>query len=190
MKKIINEIILLLQFIVMYAPNEKIGQTLRKIFWSWRLNIGAAPLICRGADICVSPDDELTIGDNFVLGENVALHIGQSKGVYIGDNVGIARGSFVRSANHKFEDIEKPYMLQGHDSKSVQFNDREYSIVLDDNVWIGAHSVILSGTKLGRGCILAAGSVVSGEFPPFSIIVGNPARVVSNRKKRAEYKAD
>ncbi len=50
---------------------------------------------------------------------------------------------------------------------------------LDDDVWIGCRSVVLGGTHLGRGCVVAAGSVVQGDFPPGSILAGVPAKVVS-----------
>ena len=50
---------------------------------------------------------------------------------------------------------------------------------LEDGVWVCCRSVILGGTHLGRGCIVAAGSVVQGEFPAGSILAGAPAQVVS-----------
>lgn len=51
-------------------------------------------------------------------------------------------------------------------------------IILGDNVWIGARAIVLAATTLGDGCIIGAGSVVRGTFPPLSIIAGNPARIV------------
>ena len=51
-------------------------------------------------------------------------------------------------------------------------------VVLEDEVWIGSRAVLLGGTRLGRGCVVAAGSVVAGEFPAGSIIAGRPAEVV------------
>ena len=50
---------------------------------------------------------------------------------------------------------------------------------LEDGVWICCRAVILGGTHLGRGCVVAAGSVVQGEFPAGSIVAGAPAKVVS-----------
>lgn len=52
-------------------------------------------------------------------------------------------------------------------------------VVLEDDVWVGSRAVILGGTVLGRGCVVAAGSVVQGEFPAGSIIAGKPAGVAS-----------
>lgn len=51
-------------------------------------------------------------------------------------------------------------------------------IVIENDVFIGAHAIILKGTVLGAGCVVGAGAVVSGNFPPRSIIAGNPARII------------
>jgi acetyltransferase-like isoleucine patch superfamily enzyme len=52
-------------------------------------------------------------------------------------------------------------------------------VVIEDEVWIGSRALILGGTRLGRACVVAAGSVVQGEFPAGAIIVGKQAEVVS-----------
>lgn len=54
-------------------------------------------------------------------------------------------------------------------------------IEIGDDCWIGANVVVLDGTRIGKGCVIGAGSVVRGEIPPFSIAVGAPARVVKER---------
>jgi acetyltransferase-like isoleucine patch superfamily enzyme len=57
------------------------------------------------------------------------------------------------------------------------------AIVIDDFTYIGPHSVIMPGTKLGKGCIVAAYSYVKGEFPDFSILRGQPAKIVGSTKE-------
>ena len=52
-------------------------------------------------------------------------------------------------------------------------------VVLEDRVWIGSRAIVLGGTRLGRGCIVAAGAVVQGEFPAGSILAGKPAEIVT-----------
>jgi galactoside O-acetyltransferase len=51
-------------------------------------------------------------------------------------------------------------------------------IIIEDGAWIGANATILKGAKIGRGSIIGANAVVTGEIPPMSVAVGNPARVV------------
>lgn len=51
-------------------------------------------------------------------------------------------------------------------------------VILEDNVWVGCRVTILGGTRLGRGCIVAAGSVVQGEFAPGSVVAGPSAKGV------------
>lgn len=51
-------------------------------------------------------------------------------------------------------------------------------IVIEDNVWIGAHSIVLPGVRIGYGAVIGAGSVVTRDVPRFALAAGNPARVV------------
>jgi acetyltransferase-like isoleucine patch superfamily enzyme len=52
-------------------------------------------------------------------------------------------------------------------------------VQLEDGVWVGSRALILGGTRLGRGCVVAAGSIVQGDFPAGAVIAGQPAEVVS-----------
>ena len=54
-------------------------------------------------------------------------------------------------------------------------------IVLEDEVWIGDMAIIMSGVRLGRGAVVAAGSVVTKSVPPFAVVGGNPARIIRYR---------
>jgi acetyltransferase-like isoleucine patch superfamily enzyme len=56
-------------------------------------------------------------------------------------------------------------------------------IVIGDNIWIGTSATILDGVTIGSGSIVGAGSVVNKDVPPDSLVLGNPARVVKNRRK-------
>ena len=95
----------------------------------------------------------------------------------------MASSTYLRAANHHFESIDTPINQQGHYSATIAHKDGNYSIVIEDDVWIGANSILLSGTKVGTGSVVGAGSVISKEFPPYSIIAGNPAQIILDRTK-------
>ena len=60
-------------------------------------------------------------------------------------------------------------------------------VVIEDDVWIGCRSIILKGVRLGRGAVIAAGSVVTKDVPPHAIVCGAPARIISDNPAHAEY---
>ncbi|MDP9048692.1 MAG: acyltransferase, partial [Bacteroidota bacterium] len=115
---------------------------------------------------------------------NVNINAGECFGVYIGDDVAIADGTYLRSANHRFDRFDVPIQQQGHSAAQLHYNNKDYSIIIEDDVWIGARAIILSGAKIGKGSVISAGAVVSSEIPPYSIVVGNPGRVIANREKK------
>jgi acetyltransferase-like isoleucine patch superfamily enzyme len=51
-------------------------------------------------------------------------------------------------------------------------------VVIEDHAWIGLNAVVLKGVRIGRGAVVAAASVVTRDVPPFTLVAGNPARVV------------
>jgi acetyltransferase-like isoleucine patch superfamily enzyme len=128
------------------------------------------------------------IGEKVILGDNVKLIISGMAKCFIGNNVGVADGTYIRSANHKFSDLNTNILDQGHNWNKVQFNNKEYGIVIEDNVWIGARAIILSGAHIGAGSVVSAGCVISNKIPENSIVVGNPGRVIGNREKKANEK--
>ena len=71
--------------------------------------------------------------------------------------------------NHNFDDVTKPIVLQG-------FSKNE--IIIDDGVWIGAGAIIMAGVHIGQNAVVGAGSVVTKNVEAFTVVVGNPARMV------------
>lgn len=61
-------------------------------------------------------------------------------------------------------------------------------IIIEDDVWIGMDSILLSGIRIGQGSVIASGSVVTKSFPPYSIIGGNPARILKQRFDNSKIK--
>ncbi|MDD4437864.1 MAG: acyltransferase [Tissierellia bacterium] len=89
--------------------------------------------------------------------------------VTIGDKVNLAQNIVISGLNHSYEDISKNISDQGVSTKIV---------VIENDVLIGANSTILSGVHIGQHVVVGAGSVVTKNIPPYSVVVGNPARVV------------
>lgn len=112
----------------------------------------------------------LYIGDNVYLNRNVFI-TARAK-ITIGDNVLIGPNTVMNSGNHLYSDPKTPICLQGHISKEI---------IIEDDVWIGANTTILCGVKIGKGSVIAAGSVVNRDVPPYSVVAGVPARKVRDR---------
>lgn len=111
-----------------------------------------------------------TVGD-VVIGSNTRIGLGSTLigPVYIGDNVLLAQNVVVSGMNHSYEDIDIPIANQGYSTDMV---------TVEEDVWIGANSVITSGVSIGTHSIVAGGSVVVKSIPPYCVVAGNPARVI------------
>ena len=68
------------------------------------------------------------------------------------------------------------------DELKKQYGD-DPPVLIGSDVWIGANVIILSGAKIGDGAVIGAGSVVTKDIDPYSVAVGNPAKVIKNRKE-------
>jgi acetyltransferase-like isoleucine patch superfamily enzyme len=95
--------------------------------------------------------------------------------ITIGDDVLIGPYVLIHSGNHRFDDLSVPIRLQGH---------LQASIHIEDDVWIGAHAVILKGVTIGRGAVVAAGAVVNRDVEPYTIVAGVPAKKIGERGRK------
>lgn len=102
-------------------------------------------------------------------------YIGCSGFINIGDNVMISPRVSIYAENHNFADPDSPMKGQGVTRGKVN---------IEDDCWIASHVVILADVTIGRGSVVAAGSVVTKDVPRYSIVAGVPARVVATRIKR------
>ena len=112
---------------------------------------------------------EIELGDDSSLGIDcmIPYDLKVGKDVMMGPYVVIVGDS------HEFSRIDIPMRLQGL---------KKYRPVrIEDDVWIGARTIILPGLTIGKGAIIGAGSVVTKDVPPYAICVGNPARVIKYR---------
>lgn len=176
-----KELINLIQIPIVNYPHSKLSNRIRTFYYKKVLQIGSNPLILNNFDIVSK--DLITFGNSIQINKNVTMDASGSLGIYIGNRVLIGPGSYFRSANHSFLD-DSSIIDQGWVFNKVPFEGKDYSIVIEDDVWIGANSIILSGAHIGKGSILNAGSVVSSLIPKMSIVAGNPGRVVMQRQNK------
>jgi acetyltransferase-like isoleucine patch superfamily enzyme len=110
----------------------------------------------------------ITVPECVELGNNVSIapyvHMWSDAGIKIGDDVMIASHTAITTLTH---DYTQEKMRNTIVSKPV---------VIEDEVWIGAHAVILPGVTIGKGAVIGAGSIVTRDVEPYSIVVGSPAR--------------
>jgi len=180
LKAIKQEIKSLIYIILTTYPDTYIGMKLRHIYWTNRLRSSGKNLQFRKGSGIGYPN-LIDVGDNFILGNSSLITANSSYGMFIGNNVGIARNVLIHSANHSFDEINIPIMQQKIISPKLEYNNKFYSVIIKDNVWIGSQSVLLPGTVIESGCVISSGSIVSGNFPENSLIMGNPARVIKSR---------
>jgi len=120
--------------------------------------------------INVDNPKRLYIGDYFRCSRDLYISAGGT--VIIGDNVGIGPSVKIWSINHNYDQVDVPIYDQGWSKKKV---------IIEDDCWIGANCFIMPGVCIGRGSILSAGSVLSKSIKPFSIVAGNPGRIIGYR---------
>lgn len=112
------------------------------------------------------------IDEQSALGPYVVVYGGGD--VDIGRACSIATHTTVVSTSHEFGDATTPIRDQGSTGKKV---------VISDDVWLGAHAVILAGTQVGKGSIVAAGAVVRENVPAYAVFGGVPARLLRERPR-------
>ncbi len=110
---------------------------------------------------------DVIIGDRSRIGLGCVV-IGPVK---IGNDIMFAQNIVVSGLNHGYQDVNTPISLQPVETKQI---------VIEDNVWIGANAVITAGVIIGKQSIVAAGSVVTKSVPPFTIVGGNPAKILKS----------
>lgn len=105
------------------------------------------------------------------LKEAAAIGIGSvvTGPVTIGQNSTTGQNCFIGGQSHIFQDVSKEFLRQGEAIARVE---------IGKNVWIGSNVVIILGVKIGDNVVVGAGSTVIEDIPPYSVVVGNPARIV------------
>jgi acetyltransferase-like isoleucine patch superfamily enzyme len=118
----------------------------------------------------------LEVGDGTGIGHDCSFTIG--KRISIGRNCGITPGCMIMdSSGHPVDATERMADVTKNAWKPPPADDvRE--VVIGDNVWIGRRCIILPGVTIGEGSIISAGSVLRCKVPPYSLVSGNPAKII------------
>jgi acetyltransferase-like isoleucine patch superfamily enzyme len=130
------------------------------------MKIGHNCVVRRG--VYLGSPNELELGDGSFIGRANLYCTG---GVKIGKNVNVSDGAVIITAKH--------------DVNSPAFEALYQPITVNDWAWIATNAIILAGVTIGEGAVVAAGAVVTKDVLPYSIVGGNPAKVIGERKKHA-----
>jgi acetyltransferase-like isoleucine patch superfamily enzyme len=130
---------------------------------------------CQSSTTFWSPHKHIILGDNVGIGPRCMFQCD----TIIGNKVAIAGDvAFLNSDDHNYNVIGKTMWDSGRGDK--------FKIIVHDDVWIGHGTIILSPAEIGRGSIIAAGSVVTKDVAPYSIVGGVPARFIKYRFTKEE----
>ena len=138
------------------------------------MKIGSESSIHYGCFIAGGPNGAaIEIGNNTVI--NRFTYLDGRFPLKIGNNVNISHYTLIQTLSH--------------DPQHPQFIGVVGPVEIGDHAWIGARATILPGVKIGEGAVIGSGAVVTKSIPPYSIAVGNPARVIKERNRDIQYKS-
>jgi len=160
---------------------------------------GKGTVVCRWTRMDLLPFNRFSIGEystiedfttinngvgDVVIGDRTRIGLGCTLigPVRVGNDVRVAQNVVISGLNHKYEDVSQPISEQG-----VTTN----RIVIEDECWIGANSVILPGVTIGKHAVVSAGSVVRRNVPSYGVVSGNPAQLMkryNHQTKMWEWK--
>lgn len=141
-------------------------------------------MIAPSADLRISNNAKVNCGKSFCLLKHSSLIAGKHSMISIGDNVTIGIGNFINI--HDGLEIGNNVLLgqdvkiydHDHDIKNYTIEGMKWRnnfssspVTVGNNVWIGSNVIILRGTKIGDNCVIAAGSILKGIYPPNSIVI-------------------
>jgi len=131
--------------------------------------IGNRVRIYPGCRMETHDEGTIEVHDDVAIGQNFHITSGGKSRLVIGAHTTISGNVFVTNIDHEYQSIGVHIMQQPFSVKETY---------IGENCFIGYGAAIQAGTKLGKQCIVGTNSVVRGEFPDYSVIVGAPGRVV------------
>ncbi len=139
----------------------------------WRAQMKAV-----GDGTRISHDVKITSPHNIAIGPDTHVTnrciLNGRGGITIGRDVLLGYESVVMTSLRNFDDRDVPVRLQGSVLKPV---------VIGDDVWLGARTMVLPGVTIGDGAVVAGGAVVTRDVAPFAVVGGVPAKVIGERGK-------
>ncbi len=149
-----------------------------------RSNVSVGADVHVGIGTILWAPTQLTVGNHTYIGKYCTIECDGA----IGGNVLIANHVGLLGRNdHDYRCIGKAIREAPWIGETTYSGiGRDLRVVVEDDVWIGYGAVVLSGTTVSRGSIVAAGAVVTKDVPPYAIVAGNPAKQVAQRFERAE----
>lgn len=156
-----------------FLPSNKFGKKIRyicckRIFKFCGKNVNVE----RGANF--GSGREIEIGDNSGIGINACI----PSNTKIGNDVMMGPNCYILSHNHSFERNDIPMWKQG-------FKEKKQTIIGDD-IWIGRNVTMTPGRTIRKGSIIAACAVLTKDFPEYSIVGGNPAKLIKTRQNEED----
>lgn len=144
-----------------------------------RIHIGARTYVsARSWFSFSSPDGQISIGDDCVIGESFTISCGGS--VTIGDGTGIGERTTIVDQHHDAASWVVEAIRSGT-APSWNWKTRDAEPVsIGDGCWLGVNVVVMPGVTIGDGCVIGANSVVTRDVPAYSVATGAPASVVSS----------
>ena len=125
------------------------------------------------ATVIIREGERVKIGEGCLINHNNVIQGGKAVGrVEIGNYVQTGANVMIFAFNHGTDAIDTPMILQDY---------YDADIIIEDDVWIGAGSVITAGVHIGKGCVIGAGSVVTKDMPANWICAGVPCKPIKER---------
>lgn len=148
-------------------------------YWSKRIRL----FLCKHIFECCGKNVNIEKGANF--GNGFGVRIGDDSGLgvncsvpnnlIVGKDVMMGPNCRILPSNHRFSSTDIPMRLQGLENAK--------QTIIEDDVWIGRDVLMTPGRIIRKGSIIGMGTVLTKDFPEYSIVGGNPSRLIRSRKE-------
>jgi len=142
------------------------------------VRVGRDSGIYNGTFFDLGPCGEVAIGDFCTI---VGAVISSNSRIVIGDYTLVSHEVVIADSFAAVPPGERMNELKPRDGRSGR---GASAVWIGENVWIGARAILLGGARIGEGSVVGAGSLVDSEIPPYTVVIGNPARAVKRLRPR------